>query len=294
MKNIKFIKDIKCGICSRYFSSLTIAQHAKRTHNIEPEKYYLQFVGTAGKCRSCGSKTRFITINKGYVKYCSEKCANSNSDKKKLVEKTCIERYGVKNVFQNEDIKEKISNSSMEKYGVAHPSQSKLISDKIRNSLVAHFGEDYGKELSRRAQESIMKKYGVRNYNQTFDGAYKSKLSSYKKKPYILPSGKTIYKQGYEPKLLDHIFKNNLLKEDDIVYYTNGVKYMACDNKERYYFPDFYIPKINLFIECKSEWTLGLDKNIKNKEMAVVKNGAGYLCVVDNNFSEIDLILRSV
>jgi hypothetical protein len=61
------------------------------------------------------------------------------------------------------------------------------------------------------------------------------------------------------------------------------------DNKEHYYYPDFFIPKFNLIVETKSSWILkkqGHEKNLQ-KEKATISKGYNFLLIIDNNFEEI-------
>ena len=60
--------------------------------------------------------------------YCSKQCAKTG--KKQKTQKTNLERYGCKNVFQNERIKEKSKVTLMKNYGVKNPSQSQNIKAK--------------------------------------------------------------------------------------------------------------------------------------------------------------------
>lgn len=137
-----------------------------------------------------------------------------------------------------------------------------------------------------------MDRYGKEHFNQS-DEAINNIKSLYHKKKFILPSGIIVHKQGYETNFLHYVFDNNLLQESDITYYVKGIKYMAIDNKIRYYFPDFYIERLNLIIECKSTWTIITDKNLKLKESAVKNLGYNYICILNNNFTEfLELIKK--
>jgi DNA invertase Pin-like site-specific DNA recombinase len=121
----------------------------------------------------------------------------------------------------------------------------------------------------------------------------KSIDSYYRRSPYTLPSSTIVHLQGYEPKFLDHVFKNNLLKEDDIVYKVSKIRYYD-NTKPRWYFPDFYIPKLNLIIEIKSGWVLQKQTayNAILKEQATHKAGFNYLLILDNNFEEFNKLIQ--
>lgn len=85
-----------------------------------------------------------------------------------------------------------------------------------------------------------------------------------------MPTGEIRLVQGYEPFALDElikIYKDELIKiykEEEIK--TNRIDFpqikYICDNKNKYYHPDIYIPHENRIIEIKSEWTYKLRPNI--------------------------------
>ena len=58
-------------------------------------------------CPSCGKMLKFYGFSKGYAKYCSSKCSNSNPSKKDKTIQTCLERYGVENPKQSKDVHNK-------------------------------------------------------------------------------------------------------------------------------------------------------------------------------------------
>jgi Mor family transcriptional regulator len=108
-------------------------------------------------------------------------------------------------------------------------------------------------------------------------------------KPYILPSGTSIFIQSKnEQKFLDYIFYYQIFKEDDFdfthrnksfKYYINGKKHI--------YFPDFFIPKYNLFIEIKTEWVLQKQGGVSTqdaKKNSITEQGFKYLLILDNDF----------
>jgi len=126
-------------------------------------------------------------------------------------------------------------------------------------------------------------------YGGTEEMMDKVKKSCFKYKQYTLPSGRTIKLRGYEPQFLDHVFTNNLLKEEDFDFNTIQIKYTHDYESHRYY-PDFYIPKLNLIVEIKSKYILekqGVDCN-KNKKLAVLDGGYNYILILDNEYTEFD------
>ena len=112
-------------------------------------------------------------------------------------------------------------------------------------------------------------------------------------KQYILPSGKKVNIQSKNEKMfLDYIFKNHIFNEDDFDFKYKGHSFTYhISNTKKHYFPDFYLPKYNLFIEIKTEWSLNRQGgNIVQdlKQKAVTSAGFKYLLILDNNFSVLD------
>lgn len=128
----------------------------------------------------------------------------------------------------------------------------------------------------------------IRNKEKAKDPKFLKRLmkSLWNRKPYTLPSGRIIKLMGYEPQFLDYIFKNNLLTEDEINYDPPIIPYTK--NKEEHnYIPDFYIPKLNLIVEIKSQYILEKQKDQEFKEQAVRKAGYDYILVLDNDFNQL-------
>jgi len=85
---------------------------------------------------------------------------------------------------------------------------------------------------------------------------HKSKLTGFKRKQFIFPSGKIIYVLGNEPLALQTLLET--YSECDIIAGSDlklALSYTNLKNKKSRYYPDIYIPKDNLIIEVKSRWT---------------------------------------
>ena len=94
-----------------------------------------------------------------------------------------------------------------------------------------------------------------------------NRISCFKKKIYKLPeSGQLIGLQGFEPQFLNFVFSSKLLEENEIIYSPDSILYTGIDNKTHHYFPDFYIPKLNLIVEIKSDKMIEFDKNFFQKQ----------------------------
>jgi transposase len=128
--------------------------------------------------------------------------------------------------------------------------------------------------------KGCLDKYGVK-YNIHDKNIRKKMVSNgYKFKNYILPSGRTVKIQGYENYALDFLLKE--YKEKDIKIHRGcPTIFYSYHREHREYRPDIFIPKENLIIEVKSDWTFKLDKN-KNlkKKRAVVEKGYNFMFMI--------------
>lgn len=215
-------------------------------------------------------------------RYGYEYSFQSENNKNKTRE-TNIKKYGVPSVMQNEIIKAKCFGTCLKNHGVDNPMKSPEIREKTYATNIIRYGVPFLLQLDERKtimgdtmysrygyrfsmqvphikEKSIrtsLEKYGVEypmQSNEIYD-----KVNFYKPKEYILPSGRKINLQGYEPKALDELLEK--YNETDIKTYRGempAIWYIKNNKKHRYY-PDFYIPKDNLIIEVKSGWTMQKD-----------------------------------
>lgn len=180
----------------------------------------------------------------------------NNIIKEKIIN-TCITKYGVKNSLQNKEIRNKIVKTCKEKYGVENPFQSELCKEKIKATNI--------------------EKYGVENVSQNPSIFEKAQKNAHRFKQYKMLNGETRLVQGYEPFALDELFK--IYTSEQIKTFRQDIPRIAYtyNNKNKFHFPDIYIPHENRIIEVKSTWTYKRDKDrIHAKEEATKKMGYIY------------------
>lgn len=271
------------------------------------------------KC-TCQKNVRYVNINKGYVKYCSNKCqlndywSNISSEEieKRIIKtkKTCKEKYGVENFNTLDFIKEKtkktnnvkynsdyhlktdkskqmIKNSLNDKYGVDNVSKLEYVKLKKKNKALLKTDEE--KLLIReKYRNTILERYGVEHLSQDSDFLEELLKKSFSYKSHRLPSGKVISLQGYEPKVIDYLLK--YYDESDILYTNKSIEnkigkifYQNIDKKSRY-FPDLYIVSENKIVEVKSTFTYELDivKNMAKKEECLKREIKFDFIIYDN------------
>ena len=172
------------------------------------EKLYLHFndMDEPVRCVVCGNYTKFENFNKGYRKYCSYACCNSDGAKKlktreSLIAKygvcnpsqldtvkdkkkdTCLKNYGVENPFQSDIVKTKITATNVDKYGVEHPSQSDVIKEKYIQTMNDRYGVNHPSQLDTvkdKKKETCLKNYGVEHPSQSDEIKERKKETSLK------------------------------------------------------------------------------------------------------------------
>lgn len=194
---------------------------------------------------------------------------------KTKIKETNLERYGVEYCMQNKEIYKQSKNTNLEKYGVEYVLQNDNIKNKFKEKILNKTKKEKN-NIQNKRKETCLYKYGVENSMQNKDIFIKNMKSQYRLKEYIMPSGKIITCQGYEPLALDILLKN--FNEDAIITETEYIPRINYQlyGKNHYYFPDIFLPVDNKIIEVKSKYTYdtNLDKNL-TKRMATIE--AGYL-----------------
>ena len=113
---------------------------------------------------------------------------------------------------------------------------------------------------------------------------------SYDKKSYVLPSGKTIYIQGYENYMLDYLLSVEKFDENDIFTKRNEVPeiwYNDKTGKSRRHYVDFYIKSQNRCVEVKSTFTNQEKNNVFEKQKAAKDLGLKYEIWIFNKSGDL-------
>jgi len=281
------------------------------------------------KCLICEKNVRYVDINKGYVKYCSNKCqlndywSNISNDEKEIriikTKKTCKEKYGVENFNTLESIKQKTRFTNNLKYGSDYHLNTEESKIKIKEILLSKYGVDNVskldevknkknyKSINRTEEEkkitrdkyrkTILERYGVEHLSQDSDFLEELLKKSFSHKSYRLPSGKVISLQGYEPKVMDYLLR--YYSEDDILYNNKSIEnkigkifYQNIDKTSRY-FPDLYIISENKIVEVKSKFTYELDIQKNNaKREECLRRGINFNFIIYDNIEDKIIIIK--
>ncbi len=234
------------------------------------------------KCDICGREKEL-----SYCKYlknisncnfyaCSSKCAQEK------VKKTCLINFGATNASFSDEKKKKRSSTNIKRFGVSNPFANKEIQNKLKNISIKKYGTDniFGSEEFKKSMKVYnLEKYGVEYISQVPELYMKQQKSGYRL--YFHEDTKLYYRGTYEKDFLDFCFNNKI-----IVNQGKRIKYYF-ENKEHYYFSDYYLESKNLIVEIKSSWTYNkyLDKNLV-KEETTIKSGYNYMFIIDKKYEE--------
>jgi len=266
---------ITCKICNREFkNNNSLAKHLS-SHNMSRKEYYDMYIkkNNEGLCKVCNAPTTFRTIGRGYLKFCSYKCSYQGANKKDInkgrkqsvgtirkritntnqkkkeeqKQKTLLKKYGVTNYSQTKEGKEKLSKAHK---GTKKPRtkdhQMKIISSKRSNGNLKHTKETkfkIGRGVSGERNGNWNKPPSKNTFSYCLSGYYNG----------------IFFRSSLEMSLLISMSKKNIkitsaeTKDFSVPYCFN--------NKNKNYFPDFYIPSENLVIEIKPSNLLGLKIN---------------------------------
>ena len=107
------------------------------------------------KC-SCGNPLKYLTGGK-YRTYCSNKCKGKSPEVAQAREKSCIDKYGVRNVFQSSSVKEKIKQTNTEKYGTDHYTKTQEYRDRLKSGDIPRPEIDYNLIKQKKELEKLLK-----------------------------------------------------------------------------------------------------------------------------------------
>jgi len=229
-------------------------------------------------CTICTTKRRIKKFEKTNMKNIGVKNPSQSAEVKKKKEGTNSKNRGVKHPSQSEEVKRKMEETNIRIRGVKHPSQSEEVKRKKEETNIRIRGVKHpfqSEEVKNKIRQTSIERYGVEHPMQNPRIAEKSSKNSYRTKEYKFLSNHTMFVQGYEPFALKEL-ENQGYTENDLVTGSSNVPtilYTKEDGKERYHYPDIFIPSENRCIEVKSTWTLEKkqDSVYKKQEYALAQ-----------------------
>ena len=199
------------------------------------------------------------------------------------VKQTNLKKFGVEKTGCSIEIRNKMKETNLIKYGHENPLGNKKIQENRKRTMKKRYGSEYAlrnKKCRDKFVNTCKRKYGVEYPMQNKDSFQKQQISGFSAKQY--KDTNIYYRASYE---LDFLEKYFPLFPD----IENALKIKYFFEKNRLYFPDFYIPSKNLIVECKNSYLLKRDKlKINAKENATIANGFNYIMIVDKDYSEFN------
>lgn len=114
-------------------------------------------------CPTCGKPIKFVGV---FKKHCSRKCSANDPTTRDKCSKTCIEKYGVTNVFQDKEVINKIKETCIEKYGVNSYVKTNEYQNKKKKTCLEKYGVDdhmRSAAVKSKIKNTFISKYGVTN-----------------------------------------------------------------------------------------------------------------------------------
>ena len=156
------------------------------------------------------------------------------------------------------------------KYGCDYTGQSETVRNKAKQTCLEKYGFEYAMQNPQTIQKrknTNMEKYGVEDICNI------SNDIKFKRKEYIWKTGEISLVQGYEPIVLKELEEDGYKFKDILTDAKDMPKIMyQLDEKEHRYYPDIFIPKDNIIIEVKSDYTLKVDWEINQLKFEATKS----------------------
>jgi hypothetical protein len=176
---------------------------------------------------------------------------------------TWIEKYGVEHASKSDIVKEKIIKTNNERFGFNSPTQNKEIKNKSKQTCIKNHGVEWSlqnENIRQKAIATFNKKYGCDHPMQNHEVFNKCVSACYARKEIEL-NGIIHNVQGYEGVAINHLVSKGIKESSfitsipEIAKYTGKLWWIDINNKQRRYYPDFYVTETNTIYEIKSEYT---------------------------------------
>lgn len=265
--NLSDAKDtddtIYCRVCGKSFSFLTKRHFIKYHPDINFDDYKKQYPTTSKK-----KAEQFIQFNKTW-----------RNPEGKTEEELLI-------------MKER-----MEKRNLTHKQTLKGIPFEVKLKRESQRRINYKKTQSMKTEEQRLKdnqkvSEGIKEYISSLTGKDKSNfLDKCKKNSKIPAKNYTLYLDNQSIEVIGQIEKRfgEFLIESKILFDYESLKipYIYQD-KQKTYFPDFYIPAYNLVIECKPS-TQVYDLKVQTKKNATIRMGYNFEFITQKDIKNLSL-----
>ncbi len=264
-----------CTLCERVFKSIrSLIRHANHSHGLDSKDYYDQFLKDPleGSCLVCNGATEYRSASTGYLKYCSvlcshacpsyrEKVASSKRgtkqsedhvrkriqstdqlSKENTRKSTLLRNFGVDNPGQIPHVKKALSLAHKGSVKLrSHDHQRRIILSRMKNGTLRHTvitREKIAKAIQTSEKVAASIEMGLHiSHSKNHSRCLNGKL------------GGIHFRSSYELAFLLEMHKSGT----EVISAENKsfrVKYEFQD-KEYYYYPDFFIPSMQCLVEIK-------------------------------------------
>lgn len=284
-----------CEYCKQEFEWDGAKSHKNDTHK---RKYSAERFCS----RECGIRNWQEKIKQTNLKrYGVENCFQSE-DKKERIKQTNLERYGVENAMMLEKTVIKAKKTKLELYGdenyknmdqikrtkfARYGKESFTNREKCKQTNLERYGTEYvfqRNEIKEKIRKITLEKYGKEFFTQTDIYKIKTRATKLKNHGTINNSQTTKWKNEIKKnrKLIDQ--KSYITKKKNNSFHISKVEEKVFELLLQKYsqtihhyksteYPwncDFYIPELNLWLECNFHWTHGkipYNPNICKKQL---------------------------
>lgn len=257
------------------------------------------------QCDIC--KKEYTRPYKSYLRYHTYDIDTCNKCKSIKTKTTCVDRYGVKNVFQVDKFKEKYKRTCLDRYNCEYNSQADGWSEKYKKTMTERYGEDNPMKVQNfkeKQQDSLYQNYGVYNPLQNKDIVNKVALTNLERYGYRSPLQnqiikqkqiETFYKNGTMPTSSQQLQMYNIIKQR----YKNAELNYPFSNCSLDVF--VCINNINIDIEYDGKYwhqdqqaDLRRDKYLQSQGFKVLRiRSARKIPTEEQLFSAIDELIRT-
>ncbi len=272
-------------------SPMALPTVREKVNNSIMEKYGVENISQLSEIKKKKKETtlkNYGVENPLHSKEIKEKVKNTNIKKYGGVSPACCptvvekmksttkEKYGVENVSELREFREKAENTMEEKYGVRNISHLREFREKAENTMIEKYGVKHAMHHTpfiEKCMNTNIERFGVPYAMQDPMVAEKSLENSFQTKEFKWKTGEVSLVQGYEPIVLKELEDKGYTYEEVITGPSRVPTFpYVFEGEEHLYFPDIFIPKENLVIEVKSDYTLNINYEKNQAKFSAVKS----------------------
>lgn len=247
----------KCLVCGCNVANTYFSRHLKQ-HNLSTEEYYSFYLRkeNEGKCETCERATMFISIYKGFRKFCSH-CSFSNGQlsRYKDPEERRKTSKSIKESLSNDDVREHLRKKSKERFSDIKEREKISIavknSEKFNNAIKSkEYSENMSKLLHERYSNPANREKMSKSCKESLKFQTSRKTKEFRKRhseimSERLKAGKLMVKYRYDnttfmslPELAFYVWLKKHKVEFE--YQCSPLEYKLHDNIKKY-IPDFKV-----------------------------------------------------